>query len=300
MTTDMISNLDSAIALARESADIGNRIDMIEHPEDAGTKIPVILETTSDGDITTTEVKVAEELLAAADARLPGPRRRTGIVTLTEVASFNDYVKRYRNADSVVYANTKAMAFVAVLDEHPGGAIPAGSKPGSATAWREHRAQYTCPKSPEWITWGGLDGTVMKQDAFADFLEQRLEDLVIADGMPKPIEMLTVARQLHIRTKGTFQREVNPTTGDFILVNKNETETGSTVIPRSFMVAIPVFEGGERYRVECRVRFQLPPGGAPGFSYTMHRRTEIERDAFDGVRQIIASATERPVYAGTP
>lgn len=113
------------------------------------------------------------------------------------------------------------------------------------------------------------------------------------------VEMLKVARELHIRTKGTFQREVNPTTGDFILVNKNETETGSTVIPRAFALAIPVFEGGERYQVEARVRFQLT-GSGPMFSFTMHRRAEIERDAFDGVRQIIAVGTERPVLAGTP
>jgi uncharacterized protein YfdQ (DUF2303 family) len=300
MSSDIVSNLDSAITLARESAQIEQRITEIEHPDDPGTKVPVVLETATDKNgQNETRVALASEILTELDKRTPGPRRRVCVVALTEPGSFVEYVRRYQNADTVVYANTKAMAFVAVLDEHPAGPVAAGSKPGAATAWREHRASYSCPKSPEWITWSALDGKAMKQDEFADFLEQRLEDLVIAEGMPKPIEMLKVARELHIRTKGTFQREVNPTTGDFILVNKNETETGSTVIPRAFALAIPVFEGGERYKVEARVRFQLT-GSGPMFSFTMHRRAEIERDAFDGVRQIIATGTERPVYAGTP
>lgn len=289
-------DLQNVIALAVESANIDRRIDEVEHPDDPGTKVPVILVTDAEGG---TSPKLAEEILGELDKRAPGPRRRTGTVTLTEVGSLIEYMKRYQGPDTVAYANTKAVQFTVVFDEHPAGASAAGAKAGAGTAWREHRAVYTCPKSPEWLAWSACDGKAMRQEEFADFLEARLEDMAIAADMPKPVEVLKVARELHIRTKGTFQREVNPTTGDSILVNKNETESGSTVIPRAFALAIPVFEGGERYHVEARVRFQLT-GSGPMFSYTMHRRAEIERDAFDGVRKIIATATERPVFAGTP
>jgi hypothetical protein len=34
--------------------------------------------------------------------------------------------------------------------------------------------------------------------------------------------------------------------------------------------------------------------------YTLHRRSEIERDAFNGVRATIESATGRLLLAGTP
>lgn len=288
---DLISNLDSAISLARESAHIGNRIDEVEHPDSPLVKVPVILTTAGNeaGNLETS-VRLADDILAELDKRMPGPKRRTNSVTLTEVGSLVEYMKRYQTADTVVYADTKALGFVVVFDEHPAG----------GTAWRESRARYTCPRSPEWLAWTQAEGKALKQDEFADFLEARLEDLTAGGGKyPKAVEVLAVARQLHIRTKGTFQREINPTTGDHVMINKTETEQGSTEIPRAFGIAVPVFESGERYEVEARVRFALV-NGVPSFSFTLHRRAEIERDAFDAVRTVIEQATGRLMLAGTP
>lgn len=38
----------------------------------------------------------------------------------------------------------------------------------------------------------------------------------------------------------------------------------------------------------------------PSFAFVMHRRGDIERDAFGEVRTEIADATGLPVFAGTP
>lgn len=285
--------LETALGAAREHANIDTRIDDLAHPDDAETTIPVFLET-GDG---LTRVVAGKEALELLDSRLPGPRRREGAVRLTEVLSLIDYVNRYGDSNTVVYANTKELAFTAVLDEHPPG--PGAPKAGVGTAWRKFRALYACPRSSEWIAWTQCDGAQMKQEQFADFLEARLEDMAAIDGYPKPIEVLAVARQLNIRTKGEFRREINPTNGDAILVCKSETDTGSTQIPRAFAIVIPVFEQGARYQVEARVRFALV-GGVPMFSYTLHRRAEIERDAFGEVRGKIAADTGRLVLAGTP
>lgn len=298
MSDDTITNInsiDSAITLARESVRIGMRIDELGHPDDAETAIPVFLETNADG---ATKVEVATEALALLDRRLPGPRRREGSVRLTEVLSLIEYVKRYGDENSVIYADTKALAFSVIFDEHPPGP-GTGAAVGAGTGWRNFRAVYACPRSPEWLTWCQSDGKAMKQEEFADFLEARLEDMAAAENYPKPIEVLAVARQLNIRTKGEFRREINPTNGDAILVCKSETDTGSTQIPRAFAIVIPVFESGARYQVEARVRFALV-GGVPQFSYTLHRRAEIERDAFGEVRERIAGETGRLMLAGNP
>lgn len=294
-------DVDQIINLGRENADITKRITSEAHPDNEKVTVPVVLEDeTDENGGFTTKVRLAEDILAELDKRMPGPRRREGRVTLLDVASFCEYLARYQKPESsVVYANVQAMTFEAVIDEHPLDTGTPDDAVRQTTAWRGHRATYTCPRSPEWIAWTAHDGKVMTQDAFADFIEERLEHLAAVEGYPKPIEMLQVARQLHIRTKGTFQRETNPTNGDFILVNKTETETGSTVIPRAFALAIPVFEGGERYQVEARVRFAIGERG-PQFSYTLHRRSEIERDAFAGVRKIVGDTTKLPVLSGTP
>lgn len=298
-----MTDVSEIVTAAREGMNIDTRIAKIQHPdqpaEDGGPEVPVVLTTTRDGDVTTTEVQLASEILAELDKRLDGPRRRTGRVQMQDVASFCAYLDRFAQQDaSVVYADVRAMTFEAVINEHPRADVDDAPDAG-ITGWRDFRAHYACPRSSEWLAWTAKDGAPMKQDEFADFLEARLEDMTTGDGFPKPVEVLAVARQLHIKTKGTFQREINPTNGDNILVHKTETETGSTQIPRAFMLAIPVFEGGERYAVEARVRFAIGDRG-PMFSYTLHRRPEIERDAFGGVRKTIAEATKLPILSGTP
>lgn len=285
----------AAINAGIQIASVDSRITEIEHPDDEGTAIPVFLNTDGDGP----QVVVASEALGVLDSRLPGPRRRVGHVRLFEVASMIAFLNRYSDDNSVIYANPESLGFVAVIDDTPPGAVPPGAKAGAGTAWRQYRAQYDCPRSPEWLAWTQFDGKAMKQEEFADFLESRLEDMTTGAEFPKPIDVLAVARSLHIKTKGEFRKEVNPTNGDHILVCKTETDTGSTAIPRAFLLAVPVFVGGERYQVEARIRFALV-GGVPQFSYTLHRRKEIERDAFDGVRAQIVAGTSRLMLAGTP
>lgn len=285
-----IDNIRTALDAGKELAAIEARIGDLSHPEHAEVSVPVAL-VQKDG---VTRVEMITDALAELDRRLTGPRRRTGIAKLTEVESFIAHVLRWGDPKrSTIYADTAAMSFTAVLDDHPPTPAP------TDTAWREHRATYSCPRSAEWREWTARDGRAMRQTEFADFLESRLEDLVAADGAPAPLEVLKMARQLTIKTKGTFQREVNPTTGDFVLVNKTETEQGSTEIPRMFVIALPVFEGGVRYQIEARVRFTLADG-TPQFAFVLHRRAEIERDAFSAIRQQVAEATKLQVFAGSP
>ncbi len=267
------------------SASVATRVTTVAHPSDPTLTVPVVLNTPG------ATVDLAKGVLDALDARRPGPARREGITQLTEVDSFIAYLKDWGSAQTVIYADTTALRLTAVLDEHPRG--PAG------TAWRKHRAVYNCPRAAEWLAWTGQADHPMAQAAFGDWIEARLEDLVAADGMPKPTEMLTVARQLHIKTKGEFRRDINPVNGDSILINKHETTEGSTQIPRAFMIGIPCFEGGDRYQLEARLRFALQDG-VPMFSFTLHRCKEIERDAFGEVRSKVATETGMLVLAGTP
>lgn len=279
-------NISSALEAGKLLSGLSPRFMLVQHPDDSTIKIPVAL---SDGD-NGSRVEVASDVLEAFDERMIGPRRRSGIVYLTDADSFVGFVQRWGSDATVIYADTKSLGFTAVIDENPAG--PSG------TAWRGHRAVYACPRSPEWQAWTAVEGKAMSQTDFADFIESRLEDLAVVEGLPKPLDVLQVARQLNIKTKGTFQREINPTNGDHILVSKTETTSDSTQIPRAFGLAIPVFESGTRYQVEARVRFALVDG-RPQFSFTMHRRKEIERDAFGEVRNVIATETKRVILAGT-
>jgi uncharacterized protein YfdQ (DUF2303 family) len=165
-------------------------------------------------------------------------------------------------------------------------------------------ALYTCPLSEQWKFWTANNGKKFKQDDFAQLIEDRMDDLASPTGaggnqdLPSPSEVLTMARQLVVRSKGEFSRSFDPTTGNSSLTCKTENDTGSTKIPRAFLLQLPVFEAGAVYAVEARIRFEL--AGAPTFSYLLYRAEEIKRDAFDEVRTIVEQRTELPLFAGAP
>ncbi len=238
----------------------------------------------------TQRLEVLDSVIKEWERRQPGPRRAVGHAKFTEELGFVEHVRRFSNANvSIIYAQPAASLLTVVYNEHT------EEEPG----WRDHRASYACPRDPAWVRWCGIDEKPLKQLPFADFIEAHLEDLIAGEGFPPPVDILKLARDLNVISKGTYRRSFNPTYGTGILECKTETDTGSTVIPRAFLLGIPVFEGGARYQVEARIRFAVNEN-SPTFTVTMHRRAELERDAFSDVRQRVAAATSLPVLGGAP
>lgn len=289
MSDSNMNTVEAALEAGEIIAGINPRIHILTDPNDehGARKVVVGLVGGEHG----AEIRVLDDATKVLEEMAPGPRHRAGLARLTDEDSFIAFVARWGSDDTVIYADTAALGFTAVLDDHPAGE--------DGSRWQQHRAIYTCPRSAEWQEWSGRDGKPFTQTEFGDFLESRLEDLVAGESMPAPLDVLAVARQLHIRTTGEFRREINTTTGDHILVNKSQTDTGSTVIPRAFAIAIPVFDGGVRYQLEARVRLTFE-NGSPRFSFVLHRRKEVERLAFGAVRAKVAKETGRLVLAGVP
>ncbi len=166
---------------------------------------------------------------------------------------------RFKDADSVVFADVVNTKLTAVLDYHRAGS-------DSGARWGEHRSIYDCPLSDQWELWIANDGKAMTQDQFGEFIDANMTDLASPEAtekdVAKPADVLLMARNLTVRTKGEFSRIINPTTGEGSLISKLENDTASTTIPRAFLLKLPVFENGTMYRVEARVRFQMQNGPA--------------------------------------
>lgn len=279
--------MKTLVDAARDGADATKKI-----TEVAG--IPVIITPAGNA-------RVINEALEYADARADKPRRRKGTATHQELASFIDHVNRFKDTNSAVFADTSDVTLTAVLDYHE-----AGTALAAQPRWGQHRSVYECPLSTQWQLWTAANGVKMKQDAFAQFIEDNMQDLTSPTGngedkdLPMPSEVLTMARNLVINSKGVFSRAINPTTGDSSLICKNESDPAtSTRIPRAFLLGIPVFEAGRGYRVEARMRMDMS-GGFPLFSFVLYQPDVIKRDAFAEVRQIVIEKTSLPLFAGSP
>jgi uncharacterized protein YfdQ (DUF2303 family) len=225
------------------------------------------------------------------------PRERTNHPTFREQSSFEDYVNRFKGADSVLFADDTKSRVVAVFDYHPAGADQ------FAAGWGRHQAEYTCPYDPSWVAWAAADGKAMPQEELASFLDERSVDLVASDSgaggeLAAPTDVIMLCRKLHVVTKGTITRNVNETTGEYELVNKLEHVEQSTRIPKGFVIGVPVYVGGERYRVEVRLRFRVVEG-RPLFTLAIQQKAETLRDAFKAVHETAGNETGLPVYVGT-
>lgn len=280
--------IDAGIGLAQ----IENRITEVEVD---GVDVPVAL--TPNG----MTLHVLADVIKAADERAQKPRRLRGTATHHELESFITHLNAFKDPASVVFADVNNVKLTAVFDYNVAGA---GTEGENVARWGQHRSVYACPLSAEWKRWTGANEQWMGQDKFAQFIEDNMVDLANPsssdyDVMPKPAAVLEMARKLSINIQGEFKREINQTTGESTLINKTEHGPNSTKIFKAFVLGIPVFEAGEKYRVEARLRFTIADG-PPKFSYALYQSDAIKRDAFGEVRAKVAAATDLPVYAGSP
>jgi len=236
-------------------------------------------------------LEVLHDVIQIANQRMPRPRRRRGHTRHTTLDSLITYTATYGGSDTCIWASRDAGTITAIYDYHAAGPDKAG--------WAQDRATYDCPVDPRWEFWGRACEVPHTQDGFGDLIDENLEDLVELDGGPKPLDVLELSRSLRVDIAESYERKINPATGEYNLVAKMERGASSTAIPRAFGLAIPVFVGGPKYMVECRIKLRMTKG-QPRFDLTLHREREIHDRAFADVVETVEKRTGRRVFAGDP
>lgn len=285
-----IGNVEAALRAGASAVAAEGRITDLANPDNP-EEIPTPIAVLPQG----LRIEDLGAILTKAEERADAPRARRGTAKLLELDSFIAHVKRFADSDSAVFADTVSTTLTAVLDYHRAGAE-------GSPRWGRHRAVYTCPLSEQWRAWIAKDGQPFAQDAFADWIEERMRDLCPPpkeSDLAQPAKLVEIGRQLRIHARSTFEREVNPTTGESSLVAKTEHEKTSTRLPRGFLLLIPIFDAGRAVQVEARMRFALRDG-RPTFTYALVDAPHLLRTGFAEVRSAVAEATGLPIYAGTP
>lgn len=221
---------------------------------------------------------------------LQNPTRKRAKVTLAQTIAFINYYRKHATAGSQIYGTTVPPRFVAVLDDH------GTNEPG----WRDHTARYDCPLSPEWQTWIGSNKKGMPQAEFAQFIEDNLPDVV----EPVAAHMLEVSRTLEAKKKVSFASGIRLSNGEVQFTYEEQVQgtasKGQIQVPETFVLGIPVFHGGPRYRVEARLRYRIADGGSMQMWYDLLRPHKIIEDAALEVWEEIESQTETQIFHGSP
>jgi len=216
--------------------------------------------------------------------------RKTGNTIVRDAASFLTYYGKHKDDASEVYSDVEKLSVTAVLDAH------AADEPG----FGEHRLQLALRRTKAWQEWLNLDGRLVGQDEFANFLEDHLPNLVDPDAAT----MLEIAQSIKATTKAEFQSSTRLQSGErkFAFVEDTKASAGAKgdlAIPETFKIAVPPFEGADAYSMTARFKYRLG-GGSLSLGFKLEQPEERAKAAFADVLKAISEGVDTPILNGTP
>lgn len=239
---------------------------------------------------------VATALGGIETVDLTGPQytgqlaRKTGTTTVRDAASFLTYYAKHKDDATEVYSDVEKLSVTAVLDAH------STDEPG----FGEHRLTLSLRRTKAWQQWLALDGELVDQDRFANFLEDQLPYL----DTPDAATMLEIAQSIKATTKAEFQSSSRLQSGErkFAFVEDTKASAGAKgdlAIPETFVIAVPPFEGAAAYKMTARFKYRLG-GGHLTLGFKLEQPEERAKAAFADVLSSIAEGVATPILNGTP
>ncbi len=294
------STISEARSLIEEY--IRPEIEMLKEPI-TGVEAPIVLD------------KVGAHALPASafDAYRTQPVRRKGTATLLDLTSLIAHVERFKDSDTLIFAqdNRQAPSLTAVLDYHKAGAA-------SDPRFGEHRAKFAFPLSDEWKAWVGSDKKPMSMADFAAFLEDRIIDVLddpsdlpddmqrfvkaIGGNIASPTKLMEIAVGLKVHEKSNVGETVNLASGEgeISFVSTHTDGSGKPLkVPNLFLIGIPVFKNDASYRIAVRLRYRKRDGGLL-FWYELWRQEPVFDFAFGEALDRVRKETGLPVLLGSP
>lgn len=210
-----------------------------------------------------------ESCLPMLDARAAHPHRQQGTITAHTLSSLLALTGRFARAGTTVYVDVDergAGEVLTVFDHHEG--MTAGHA--------GFRALHKLKASAAFLVWSSKGTQWMKQREFAEFLEDRMMDLVAVDAnsplapvasmmftrFADPTEVRVAARGLSLKVEQEVTNAVTLETGEVSVVfaEKHSRQGGAVEVPKLFAVQCPVWEQGAAYQIPVKMRYRVNGG----------------------------------------
>ncbi len=181
------------------------------------------------------------------------PHRKRGAITVYDAASFNIVLADNADAgDICIYLDRDLSrpAITAVMNDH--GKTGAG--------WRDFRCEIGFRETPQWLRWRAMDGKMLRQADFAEFIEDNLADI----ESPPGAQMLEIVTYLQATRTVNFKSAVRLSNGQVQFQNSDDIDAkvgpGMIAVPETFTLALAPLLGCPSYRVPARFRYRLQDG----------------------------------------
>ncbi|ONI73104.1 hypothetical protein ALI144C_44960 [Actinosynnema sp. ALI-1.44] len=227
------------------------------------------------------------------EPQLAAPRRARGGAALHDPGDFAAYVKRLANPQHTsVWADIESGRVTAVLDDHAHVSLP---------GWRSHTAHLALQPDPDWQAWTKLDGQLVDQLQFAEFLEQRMHSII----NPAAADIYEVATSLQAKRTVAFRSGLRQKSGDVTFTYDEQTtaqagQKGQLEIPDQFVIRAAPFAYVAPVELTAKLRYRISSGDLR-IGYQLLRPEEIRRDAFSVIVGEIRGylGDELPVFLGS-
>lgn len=223
------------------------------------------------------------------------PLRKSGTTVVRDADSFVTYVEKHHTEGTEIYADTTNHTVTAVLNAH--------DSMSDLPNWCDHLVRFETVKTKSWKEWTGVDGQQLRQEQFAEFIEDHTLDV----RSPSSAEMLEVAQSLIVNRSVAFESTKRLQDGRTAFQYREESaakagQTGELEIPEELELVLQPFEGAAPQLVTARFRYRLN-GGNLTLGYKLNRPDDVIRSSFDDIVAIIgekAAEASIPVLYGVP
>ncbi|MFJ9128893.1 DUF2303 family protein [Streptomyces sp. NPDC102340] len=270
--------------------------ELISAPGEAQTIIDTAVRTLAPHQLEPGKVYAFNTPRGVHQVDLTGPQhtghldRKTGHTTVRDAASFLAYYAKHHDDATEVYSDVERLTITAVLDAHQADAARFG----------EHRLTLGLRRTKAWEEWVTLDGQLVDQDRFANFLEDHLVNLVDPDAAT----MLEIAQSIKATTRADFQSSTRLQSGERKFAYTEDVKAsagnkGEFAIPETFRIAVQPFEGADAYSMTARFKYRLG-GGSLALGFKLEQPEERAKAAFADVLTEIGKGISTPILNGTP
>ena len=235
------------------------------------------------------------------DDRANKPRTLARAVTVADAGSLIDYLAahtaspdreaveaEYRHGDGELemWADLDARTVTAYLDGLDG--------------WRLHSATLRLEHSREWAEWAQIDGKLLPNVEFAQFIEDHISTI----GEPDGAQLLDICQTLQAHTNVDFKQSTILASGQrqFKFEERMEAragQRGDLTIPGELTLVLRPFTGADPEAITARFRYRISDGDLR-IGVRLAEPDRVIEAAFDRIVGVVAQMVPVPVLFGRP
>lgn len=223
-------------------------------------------------------------------------------LTVQTAGSMIAYINRFKNSDTVLFADIGKNRFDCAIDYHEAptandpspeaGAAEAGAVAAtpaiSVKAGAKllvHRAVLQLDFSEQWKVWTTANERVMSHLAFSKFIEENAEDIIEPAGTSL-LEIVNDLRAVGNRTVNSSVR--NGVLEKFEFKNDKGVVSDKAVeIPSTFTLYIPVYFGARQIPIKAFLRRDVDDDGLLKLSIKLNRLETVRQGEFHEISATI-------------